>query len=776
MAPNLSNTWPKLLESARRVVAAGALAGFCFVVADAFGRRDWHEVALGRHFSASALLYVTWGVGVGLCLVLLDLAARRLSQFVAKPRGNAGVARGGASDAELAGWRRYVQIWLPLIVLALVVGWGAHRLLLPLVSHGKAAKLASYTWPIGLLMGAGVALGRWLVGRADRSRAPRARWLLIIALFAVAGGCIAIDLSVLVSLYASFHALLEATALLALFAGSWCLVRELERRFARARHGVLGLAVLALLGALVFPFARTQLFDDLRPAWREPVYVGRLMARVQTAEEDLLGSESADGPGVKRLKRLYDLTVTTQKASWSQPAELPEETEAALAKLRPDDTGLNILVYYVDTLRSDVAFDAKIMPNVARFCEEALCFDRAYSPASDTVSTLPVVMSGRFDATTHRAPTLLELAQASGRETTLVIPRSAKEFLERELPSFKFNRVETIADFQPGEQVWGYGATGPTAAKIVDRALASVVDADARASQGLVDRGAPGLALGLGTKPQRQPSVEALGLDPRLDQAQTTEPQRGAMDAERPAFFTWLFNFDVHNWRELDDAYVKERAEKLGVGDPEDPIFRYRVAARSVDEEFGRLLRELDRRGLKQRTLVVFMADHGEALGKHGFWVHSTFLWEGLVRVPLGIRIPGVPGKKVGTPVSLADVAPTLIRALQPARSLSAYHGEDLLVHALPEAPARRQPILMEAWYKTDRLRIGVVDAERRLKLVVPLESGVPEVHRIDDEDPEATERSSDEAAGLLAMLDHLVGSPLFPRPAPPVKPTVAAR
>src|SRR5690606_4525495 len=107
MAPNLSKTWPKLLEGARRVVAAGALAGVCFVIADAFGRRAWHEVALGRHFSASALLCVAWGVGVGLCLVLLDIAARRLSLFLTKPRGNTGATSDTALAADVSGWRKH---------------------------------------------------------------------------------------------------------------------------------------------------------------------------------------------------------------------------------------------------------------------------------------------------------------------------------------------------------------------------------------------------------------------------------------------------------------------------------------------------------------------------------------------------------------------------------------------------------------------------------------------------------------------------------------------
>ncbi|MCA9647683.1 MAG: sulfatase-like hydrolase/transferase, partial [Myxococcales bacterium] len=399
---------------------------------------------------------------------------------------------------------------------------------------------------------------------------------------------------------------------------------------------------MAAVSLLAFPFWRTRLFDELRPAWREPVYVGRLMARVQTVEEDLLGEESADAPGVKRLKRTYDLTVTAEKPEWSTPPALPKETEAALAELRPDSEKLNVLVYYVDTLRADIASDPKVMPNFVHFCEESLCFERAYSPASDTVSTLPVVLGGRFDGPNKHAPTVLGQAENTGRETTLIIPRSAGEFLGRELPSFKFNRMETVADYNPGEQVWGYGATQPTAGKLVDRAVATLLDGEGKSPLPSADR-----ALTAPTQELKRPGAtnppglgrEGLG--------------REALDRAEQPFFGWIFNFDVHNWRELDEAYVNERATTLGVGDKEDPIWRYRVVARAVDEEFGRLMRELDKRGLKDNTLVVIMADHGEALGRHGFWVHSTFLWEGLVHVPLAVRIPGVTPKRVAQPISV---------------------------------------------------------------------------------------------------------------------------
>lgn len=80
-----------------------------------------------------------------------------------------------------------------------------------------------------------------------------------------------------------------------------------------------------------------------------------------------------------------------------------------------------------------------------------------------------------------------------------------------------------------------------------------------------------------------------------------------------------------------------------------------------VDERIGWLFEQLDRRGLWERTLVVFTSDHGEELGEHGLWLHGKSLHEELLRVPLLIAGPGVPaGRRVETPVSLTDLLPTL--------------------------------------------------------------------------------------------------------------------
>jgi arylsulfatase A-like enzyme len=60
-------------------------------------------------------------------------------------------------------------------------------------------------------------------------------------------------------------------------------------------------------------------------------------------------------------------------------------------------------------------------------------------------------------------------------------------------------------------------------------------------------------------------------------------------------------------------------------------------------------------------VIVVFTADHGEALGEHGlFFAHDFTLYDELTHVPLIVRLPGEAPARISTPVSLVDVLPTL--------------------------------------------------------------------------------------------------------------------
>lgn len=84
-----------------------------------------------------------------------------------------------------------------------------------------------------------------------------------------------------------------------------------------------------------------------------------------------------------------------------------------------------------------------------------------------------------------------------------------------------------------------------------------------------------------------------------------------------------------------------------------------------TDGYLGELLRALDAIGRRDDTLVVVTSDHGEGFDEHGIRGHGCDAkpYEELGRVPLVLRWPDrLPaGERVAAPVSLIDVAPTIL-------------------------------------------------------------------------------------------------------------------
>ena len=75
------------------------------------------------------------------------------------------------------------------------------------------------------------------------------------------------------------------------------------------------------------------------------------------------------------------------------------------------------------------------------------------------------------------------------------------------------------------------------------------------------------------------------------------------------------------------------------------------------DHLLNQLLSELDSSYHRENSLVVFLADHGEMLGEHGYMGHGFGVHEELVRVPLFMRIPGMgQAKRIKQRVSITQV------------------------------------------------------------------------------------------------------------------------
>jgi len=98
--------------------------------------------------------------------------------------------------------------------------------------------------------------------------------------------------------------------------------------------------------------------------------------------------------------------------------------------------------------------------------------------------------------------------------------------------------------------------------------------------------------------------------------------------------------------------------------DPENVKIRiamYYAQLAQTDDCIGRVLHTLRELGLEDDTIILYTADHGEMLGRHGLWDKFVF-YEPSVGVPLICRVPGLTPENVQckTPVSLIQVVPTL--------------------------------------------------------------------------------------------------------------------
>ena len=119
----------------------------------------------------------------------------------------------------------------------------------------------------------------------------------------------------------------------------------------------------------------------------------------------------------------------------------------------------------------------------------------------------------------------------------------------------------------------------------------------------------------------------------------------------RAPFFLWIHLYDAHDPYDPPAPYAAKFAKA-----PYDGEVAYEDAC------IGKLMAALKAAGAYDGSVIALMADHGEALGQHGEETHGIFLYDETIHVPLLLKLPrGTVNHRVGTRVSLVDVAPTVL-------------------------------------------------------------------------------------------------------------------
>ena len=179
---------------------------------------------------------------------------------------------------------------------------------------------------------------------------------------------------------------------------------------------------------------------------------------------------------------------------------------------------------------------------------------------------------------------------------------------------------------------------------------------------------------------------------------------------DRP-FFLWAGLVSPHPPFDAPASYLERQAPEaqpapVEPGRISEAAWRlrrrhYAAMVELVDEQVGRMLATLDRRGLADNTLVIFTSDHGEMLMDHGL-SGKCFPHDPSVRVPCLMRWPGrVPAGVVSDAlVEIIDLPVTCLEAAtgdpQPARLLPGSAGRSLAPHWASPSSRHRDEVYGE--------------------------------------------------------------------------------
>jgi arylsulfatase len=309
----------------------------------------------------------------------------------------------------------------------------------------------------------------------------------------------------------------------------------------------------------------------------------------------------------------------------------------------------SVVLIVVDALRADhvgtYGYTRPTTPNLDSWAERGRVFERAWATSPWTLPSFGSILTGYLPSA-HAAG--IEVGEGAEVDVEVVAARSFVTLAPA---------VPTVA-----ERLAGAGfTTGAFVANPfldprfgLDRGFTDydhydTSNADLRPATEVVDRAIEWID-GAGDEPF---FLLVHLFDPHLDYG-APPPFRGRFTGppsdgnELPVRGLW----PIRN--RIDEMPADERAFVVAAYDEEIAY---------VDAELGRFLDELDSRGVLADGLVVLTADHGEEFFEHGGFEHGHSMYEEVLRVPLVLWGAGVPVGREATPVSLIDIAPTIMSA-----------------------------------------------------------------------------------------------------------------
>lgn len=451
-----------------------------------------------------------------------------------------------------------------------------------------------------------------------------------------------------------------------------------------------------------------------------------------------------------------------------------------------DSTPPNILLVVLDTVRrknlSAYGYDRETTPFLDEFSDNAITYQRAYSPAPWTRPSHASLFTGTY-AVTHQTnreierltpdlPTLAELLAAGGYET---VGFSNNAYIS---PRFDFDRGFDEFTFN----IESYNEP-------LDGGL-SISELRSHTGDGPFHREAISALRYIQNNGGSIPQTALNWLYRKASEADLISPRdRGAVStnefvsdylegsADDP-FFLFLNYMEGHAPYQAPDEYQYKYVEDpvvTGWGNAQAQYFNQeihnqeqKVAAledqydgciRYLDAQIKELVQMLRRNSVLEDTFLVITSDHGELFGEWGLYEHKVGVYDEVTNVPLWIRPPGGESDVVDAPVSIRWLFPTLLQTAGVSVPEHAVSGNLL-------DPTDTAPIIESEGLPYETVEFGTtvpekfrsshqayVDPQEERKAVQYDHDGSVELYPLGDESRDIADESPDSASTLAERL-----------------------
>ncbi len=444
----------------------------------------------------------------------------------------------------------------------------------------------------------------------------------------------------------------------------------------------------------------------------------------------------------------------------------------------------NVVFVIIDALRARnvgaYGYDKPTTPNIDKIAEEGVLFRNAYSCTNYTDSSLTSIFSGVFPSGHGILHTGLRLRD----EEVEAFAQSGVKLLPELLHSEEYATIGL--DWMGRWHRRGYDYySGITEAKLavpinrITRTLAS-------------HKSLQSLRAGMVLLRRRF-------LSQAYSATFTTERAINLIEKNRNRpFFLFIHYWDVHQgysypkryskpFLHLDYSQMPKNTEKVSdlysLSDKglrslgmkvlsrsktvSEQIAEYDGAIRYVDDELGRLMEALKKRGIADQTLLIITSDHGESLTEHGICFDHHGLYEVSIHVPLIMRYPEVlaGGKIIDGFVQHTDLVPTILDLLQIKHSQEDFDGESLLPLIRTGDGLRSSVYVEEAYAERKRAvrtrgyeYIKALSEEAAIcRLCNRIHGGVEELYDLEN-DPEQNYNLVGDRPQIVKAMQNLLG------------------